>query len=129
MNIPLDALVTAGVGIFGSAAGYAGTRFMSRRADATENRKVDLQQFETFKAAYYEQLGELKAREAERDAQMNKIERLLRQALRHILDLRTDMREQGVHPSHTAPPELESLLWSFGSGDAPAPVSSEPSGD
>jgi hypothetical protein len=95
---------------------------MGRKTQATENRKVDLNEFEVFKKAYYEQIAEFKERYAIQEQKMNKVERLLRLALKHIRDLRTDMRQHEVIPSHGTPPELETLLWTLTDDDDDAEV-------
>jgi hypothetical protein len=126
MSVPLDTLITTGAVVFGSLSTYAGTRYMGRNTNATENRKVKLSEFETFKEAYYEQIAEFKERYATQEAKMNKVERLLRLALKHIRDLRTDMRQHDVIPSHGTPSELESLLWTLTDEDDAEVTASHP---
>jgi hypothetical protein len=113
MSVPLDALIPAGAAVFGSAVVYAGTRLTSRRTQDTETRKVNLAEFETFKKAYYERIAEFEKRYETQERKMNTVERLLRLALLHIRDLRADMRQHDVIPTHTTPPELETLLWTL----------------
>lgn len=127
MSATFDTLVTAGVAVFGSASVYAGVRLRDRSHRGLENRKVTISEFELFKESYYEQIAEFKDRYAVQEAKMKQVERLLRLALGHILDLRTDMRRKQVIPSHSTPPELESLLWSMtdeeaAAGGVPQPV-------
>jgi hypothetical protein len=47
---------------------------------------------------------------------MEKVEHLLRLALQHIRDLRTDMRQHDITPSRQTPDELEALLWTLADG-------------
>lgn len=121
MVVPLEALVTAGAAIVGSVTAYGSTRFVAQRTQATEDRKVDLDEFDLFKKTYYEQIAEFKERYAVQEAKMTQVERLLKLALRHILDLRTDMRQHEVNPSHRTPPELEAILWTLTDDDPGGP--------
>lgn len=125
MNIPLDTLVSAGAGIFGSITAFMGVRLMSR----TENRKVKNSEFRLIMDGYNERIKELEKRYAEQDQKLNKVENLLRQALRYIVNLRADMRTQGVHPTHAAPAELESLLWTYDPATSPQGPSGPPQGE
>lgn len=118
MSIPLDALIPAGAAIVGSLTVYAGARFTARGTTATENRKVKLSEFELFKKAYYEQITEFKERYVEQEEKLNRMEHLLRLALKHITDLRADMRQHDVSPSHGTPAELETLLWTLTDDEA-----------
>jgi hypothetical protein len=120
MSIPLEALITAGAGIFGSAALYAGTRFAAKGTAATENRKVKLTEFEAFKTAYYERIEEFEDRYKVQEEKMTRVEGLLRLALKHIVDLRADMRRHDVNPTKGTPPELETLLWTLSDDEVQA---------
>jgi hypothetical protein len=123
MSVPLDALIAAGAAVVGSLTVYAGTRFTGRNSQAVENRKLNISEFETFKVAYNERLEEFEKRYEDQERKMNTVERLLRLALRHIRDLRIDMRQHDVIPSHPTPSELESLLWTLTDDeDVPVPV-------
>lgn len=119
MSIPVDALTAAGAAIFGSLSVYASNKFTARKTSQTENRKVDLSEFELFKKSYAETISDFKERYTEQEEKIEKMEYLLRLALKHIQDLRKDMREHDVRPSHQPPAELESLLWTL--ADTPAP--------
>jgi uncharacterized coiled-coil protein SlyX len=116
MSIPVDALTAAGSAIFGSLTVYASSKFQARKNAQTENRKVDLSEFELFKKSYQETITDFKERYTEQEEKIEKMEHLLRLALQHIQDLRRDMREHDVNPSHQTPEELEPLLWTLGGG-------------
>lgn len=119
----MDALTAAGAAVFGSLTVYAGNRFSTRKTAQTEDRKVDLSEFELFKKSYQETIAEFKERYTAQEEKIVKMEHLLRLALQHIQDLRKDMREHDVLPSHQTPTELEPLLWTlpFADDTATAP--------
>jgi hypothetical protein len=73
-------------------------------------------------------MEEFEKRQEDQEAKTIKVERLLRLALRHILDLRSDMRRNAVNPTHGTPPELEALLWTL-TDDEPVHVPPQPPGD
>lgn len=126
MSIPLEALLTAGAAAFGSLMLYTGARVNARSTKAVEDRKVNLTEFEAFKKAYQERMEEFQVRYDHQEAKMNKVERFLRLALKHILDLRADMRQHDVNPTHRTPPELERLLWTLSDDDdEPMPPQTE----
>ena len=122
MSIPVEALITAGSAVFGSLLLYMGTRLSSRSSAATENRKVKLSEFEAFKKAYYEHIEEFEDRYKVQEEKMTRVESLLRLALKHILDLRSDMRQHDVYPTKGTPPELETLLWTLSDDDDAVPA-------
>lgn len=117
----MDSLVSAGAAVIGSLCVLGGARIASRNTRATEDRKLTSSEFEIFKTAYHEQMADFEKRQADQEAKTVKMERLLRLALRHILDLRSDMRRNAVNPTHGTPPELEALLWTFADNE-PLPV-------
>lgn len=121
----MDSLVSAGAAIVGSLCVYGGARFASRNTKATEDRKLKSSEFEVFKEAYHERMAEFEKRQEVQEAKTVKMERLLRLALRHILDLRSDMRRNAVNPTHGTPPELEALLWTL-TDDEPVHVPPAP---
>jgi hypothetical protein len=109
----MDGLASAGAAVVGSLCVLGGARFTSRNTRATEDRKLNSSEFEVFKKAYQERMEEFEKRQEDQEAKTIKVERLLRLALRHILDLRSDMRRSAVNPTHGTPPELEALLWTL----------------
>jgi hypothetical protein len=131
MSTTVDTVITVGGAVFGSLTIFAAARLRTKIAGAIENRKVTLSEFDLFKESYIQDMTEFRSRYAEQEAKMTKVERLLRLALTHILDLRADMRAQSVNPSHATPRELVSLLWTIteDESDIDAPVPSAPQGE
>jgi hypothetical protein len=131
MSTTVDTVITVGGAVFGSLTIFAAARLRTKIAGAIENRKVTISEFDLFKESYIQDMTEFRSRYAEQEAKMTKVERLLRLALTHILDLRADMRAQSVNPSHATPRELVSLLWTITEDEADndAPVPSAPQGE
>lgn len=96
-----------------------GTRYQAKKTAAAEHeqttvdsRRVSLDEFETFKAAYEERMTRL---ENELTSQVNKtsaVTKLLRTALAHIKLLHIDIQNMNQAPRRL-PSELEAMLWAI----------------
>lgn len=115
----LDAVTAVTSSVITSGLLYAGTRYVAKSSKkvsetqaSVESRRVSISEFEMFKTAYNEQMDRLETRYEKQEAKVSRLEALLKLALRHIRDLRIDLRSHAVTPT-APPPDIERLLWSL----------------